>query len=123
MKTKAIMLVVAGLSWVASLAAQAPTPATNVAPQAAPRAAEELEPPLIQKPGATASAEIMPLISFDAEYPVMEALTNLAQQAGISYSFAPEVLNTNGSPAGVLTQAVGQVRFENVTARQALDGL
>jgi general secretion pathway protein D len=77
---------------------------------------------LIQKP-ATATAEIMPLISFDAEYPVMEAVTNLAQQAGISYSFAPEVLNTNGAPAGVLTQAVGSVRFENVTARQALEGL
>jgi hypothetical protein len=53
----------------------------------------------------------------------MEAVTNLAQQAGITYSFAPEVLNTNGTPAGVLTQAVGSVRFENVTARQALDAL
>jgi general secretion pathway protein D len=133
MKTKAIMLVVAGLGWVASLAAQAQTPpsatskavansATNLAAPAAARPAEELEPPLIQKP-ATATAEIMPLISFDAEYPVMEAVTNLAQQAGISYSFAPEVLNTNGAPAGVLTQAVGSVRFENVTARQALEGL
>ena len=53
----------------------------------------------------------------------MEAVTNLAQQAGITYSFAPEVLSTNGTPAGVLTQAVGSVRFENVTARQALDAL
>src|SRR5688572_29213582 len=142
MKTKAIMLVVAGLSWVASQAAQSPTPPpfaqtapvsnqraaaavapTNVTTQPAPKPAEELEPPLIQKPGATAALEIMPLISFDAEYPLMEAVTNLAQQAGISYSFAPELLNTNGSPAGVLTQAVGQVRYENVTARQALDVL
>jgi Flp pilus assembly secretin CpaC len=141
MKTKAIILVLAGLSWVGSLAAQAPTPPPFAqtpqqppaqAPAAAPvtsaaqpaaAPAQELEPPLIQKPGAAAAPEIMPLISFDAEYPVMEAVTNLAQQAGITYSFAPEVLNTNGAPAGILTQAVGAVRFENVTARQALDAL
>jgi Flp pilus assembly secretin CpaC len=141
MKTKAIMLVLASLSWAASLAAQAPSlpayaqtlrtqKAANeaaVADASAPATATtaataELEPPLIQKPGAPA-AEIMPLISFDAEFPVMEAVTNLAQQAGIAYSFAPEVLSTNGTPAGVLTQAVGSVRFENVTARQALDAL
>lgn len=126
MKTKAIMLVLASLSWAASLSAQAPTPppSTNVAPQAAPAPAEELEPPLIQKPGSgDAGPEVLPLISFDAEYPVMEAVTNLAQQAGITYTLAPEVLSTNGLPVGVMTQAVGNVRFENVTARQALDTL
>ena len=120
------MLVVAGLSWAASLAAQAPASpaASNVAAQVAPAAAEELEPPLIQKPESKAQApEIVPLISFDPEFPVMEAVTNLAQQAGVSYSLAPEVLATNGLASGVLTQAVGTVRFENVTARQALESL
>ncbi|MGZ8898658.1 MAG: type II secretion system protein GspD [Limisphaerales bacterium] len=53
----------------------------------------------------------------------MEAVTNLAQQAGISYSLAPEILSQDGSAAGVLTQAVGTVRYENVTARQALESL
>lgn len=53
----------------------------------------------------------------------MEAVTNLAQQAGITYTLSPEVVSTNGLPVGVLTQAVGNVRFENVTARQALDTL
>lgn len=128
MKTKAIMLVLASLSWAASLSAQAPTTPPASTPAAAEPAAaapaEELEPPLIQKPGTQAAApEVLPLISFDAEYPVMEAVTNLAQQAGINYTLAPEVLSTNGLALGVLTQAVGNVRFENVTARQALDTL
>jgi type II secretory pathway component GspD/PulD (secretin) len=123
MKTKAITLVLASLGWAASLSAQAPAaPAT--APQAAAAPAQELEPPLIQKPDNTAKApEVVPLISFDAEFPVMDAITNLAQQAGISYSLAPEVLSQDGSASAVLTQAVGNVRYENVTARQALESL
>jgi Flp pilus assembly secretin CpaC len=125
MKTKAIMLVLASLGWAASLSAQAPaTPPPAASPQAAPAAAQELEPPLVQKPDTTAKGpEVVPLISFDAQFPVMEAVTNLAQQAGISYSLAPELISQNGSAAGVLTQAVGTVRYENVTARQALESL
>lgn len=119
------MLVLASLCWAASLSAQAPAPAAaNAATPAAPAAAQELEPPLIQKPDSAAAApEIVPLISFDAEFPVADAVTNLAQQAGISYSLAPEVLTQSGTPAGVLTQAVGNVRYENMTARQALENL
>src|SRR5215213_11353076 len=98
MKTKAIMLVVASLSWAASLSAQAPASATNAAPQAAPAAAaQELEPPLKQKPDTTAKGpEVVPLISFDAEFAVADAVTNLAQQAGIPYSLAPELLSAQG---------------------------
>jgi Flp pilus assembly secretin CpaC len=119
------MLVLASLSWAASLSAQAPAaPATAVAPAAAPAAAQELEPPLLQKPDSGAkSPEVVPLISFDAEFPVAEAVTNLAQQAGIAYTLAPEVLSKSGVVSGVLTQAVGTVRYENVTARQALETL
>jgi Flp pilus assembly secretin CpaC len=64
----------------------------------------------------------MPLISFDPEYPVIGAVTNLAQQAGISFSIDPDLI-TNGVPTTVLTQPVGPVRFENVTARKALESL
>ena len=115
MKTKAIMLVLASLGWAASLSAQAPAApaAPAAAPQAAPAAAaqQELEPPLVQKPDtAPAGPEVVPLISFDPQFPVIEAVTNLAQQAGIAYSLAPEVVAENGSPSGVLTQAVGTVR-------------
>jgi Flp pilus assembly secretin CpaC len=66
---------------------------------------------------------VVPLISFDPQFPVLEAVTNLAKQAGITYSLAPEVVAESGSPSGVLTQAVGTVRYENVTARQALESL
>ena len=122
------MLVLASLGWAASLSAQAPAApaAPAAAPQAAPATAaqQELEPPLVQKPDtAPAGPEVVPLISFDPQFPVLEAVTNLAQQAGIAYSLAPEVVAENGSPSGVLTQAVGTVRYENVTARQALESL
>ena len=119
------MLVLASLGWAASLSAQAPAAPAAPAAQAAPAAAQqELEPPLVQKPDTTpAGPEVVPLISFDPGFPVLEAVTNLAQQAGIAYSLAPEVVAENGSPAGVLTQAVGTVRYENVTARQALETL
>jgi len=86
----------------------------------------------IQKPGTTTTtstatstnttAEVLPLISFDPEFPVMDAVTNLAQQAGINYLIAPSLI-TNGAPSGVLTERVGPIRFENVTARRALDSL
>src|SRR5688572_25329946 len=125
MKTKAIMLVLASLGWAASLSAQAPAAPAAPAAQAAPAAAQqELEPPLVQKPEtAPAGPEVVPLISFDPQFPVLEAVTNLAKQAGITYSLAPEVVAESGSPSGVLTQAVGTVRYENVTARQALESL
>jgi len=113
------MIVAAVLAWAAPLSAQdsgaAAPGGTN---QAAPTAPADAERPLIQKP----APEVLPLISFDAEYPVMEAVTNLAQQAGIAYTLAPEMV-TNSSYAAMITQSVGVVRFENVTARQALDSL
>jgi Flp pilus assembly secretin CpaC len=119
------MLVLASLGWAASLSAQAPAAPAAPAAQAAPAAAQqELEPPLVQKPEtAPAGPEVVPLISFDPQFPVLEAVTNLAKQAGITYSLAPEVVAESGSPSGVLTQAVGTVRYENVTARQALESL
>jgi len=53
---------------------------------------------------------------------VMEAVTNLAQQAGVNYTLAPEMI-TNDVPVDVLRQPVGAVRFENITYRKALDTL
>lgn len=142
MKTKIAVSVLACLAWAAPLPAQtnvlptaAPSaasaselaPATNgvpssvpeAVPEAVPAAATLEEPPRIEKP----APEVLPLISFDAEYPVMEALTNLAQQAGLTYTLASDLTTTNGVPGRVLTEPVGLVRFENATARQALDTL
>ncbi len=75
-----------------------------------------------EKPRSSGAAEVLPSISFAAEYPLSDAITNLAQQAGVSYVLAPE-LTTNNAPVAQLRQPVGIVRFENLTARQALDSL
>jgi hypothetical protein len=83
----------------------------------------QLETPVIEKPAsAKTSGEVVPFITLSGEFPVMEAITNLAQQAGINYVLAPEMI-TNDVPVDVLRQPVGAVRFENVTYRKALDTL
>jgi Flp pilus assembly secretin CpaC len=137
MRTKVFSLLLACLGVAIPLHAQqnaasranAPgaTPPTVVSNSAAatldPAAPAEPERP-IERPRtvATSAAEILPLISFAAEYPLIDAITNLAQQANLNFAVAPELL-TNGTPANLLKQPVGIVRFENLTARQALDSL
>jgi hypothetical protein len=124
MKTKTMMLVLACLGWAASVLAQAPT---NPPPTAAP--ATELQPALvdqapIQRPQRSAPAsDVVPLITLDSEFPVIDAITNLAQQAGLSFTIAPELIGPNNAPAEVLRQPVGTARFENVSPRQALETL
>jgi Flp pilus assembly secretin CpaC len=96
---------------------------TNAAAAPATQAAApELEPPLIQKPAAKTAGEVVPFISLGGDFPVMEAITNLAQQAGISYQLAPEML-TNDVPVEVLREPIGSTHFENITYRKALDTL
>src|SRR5262245_56111735 len=140
MRTKVFSLLLACLGVAIPLHAQQNAASTTNVPAAAPSAATNpvtaaaatleaagapagAERP-IEKPRtiATSAAEILPLISFAAEYPLIDAITNLAQQANLNFSVAPELL-TNGAPANVLKQPVGIVRFENLTARQALDSL
>lgn len=77
----------------------------------------------IEKPAPRAPGEVVPLISLGADFPLIDAVTNLAQQAGITYSIAPELLNDSGAPVDALLQPVGSVRFENTTYRSALDTL
>ncbi len=89
---------------------------------AAPANAAPLETPAIQKPASKGTGEVVPFISLSGDLPVMEAVTNLAQQAGVNYVLAPEMI-TNDVPVDVLRQPVGAVRFENVTYRKALDTL
>jgi Flp pilus assembly secretin CpaC len=133
MKTKIILLVLGCVCWEAftTLAqtnppAAAAAAAATVTPAAPAAPAAELEPPVLRPTAdaatAASAAEVVPLISFDAEFPVLDAVTNLAQQAGITYRIAPELV-TNGVPAALLTQPVGMIRYENVTARQALQRL
>src|SRR5436190_1860268 len=94
---------------------------TNQAAAAPANAAPQSEAP-IQKPAGKGSGEVVPFISLGGDFPVMEAITNLAQQAGVNYVLAPEMI-TNDVPVDVLRLPVGAVRFENVTYRKALDTL
>jgi len=97
---------------------------TNQAAAATANAATQLESAQLQRPASSgkASGEVVPFISLGGDFPVMEAITNLAQQAGINYQLAPEMM-TNDVPVDVLRQPVGAVRFENVTYRKALETL
>jgi hypothetical protein len=64
--------------------------------------------------------EIIPLIVMD-QVPFADAVRHLANRAGIKYSFSPEVAEEyvrNGNPQPTVT-----IRWENVTARQALGSL
>lgn len=136
MRTIAFSFLLACLSSALPLRAQsgaadagAPAASTSTSTSsgtAAPTAtvAPDPEQPNVQKPRPTAAAqaEVLPLISFAAEYPLADAITNLAQQAGLSFALAPDVA-TNSATMNLLRHPVGAVRFENLTARQALDSL
>lgn len=125
MKTKTIALVLACLGGALSLLAQTtnPPPAN---PPSELRPALVDEPPIqkperLQAPGRAASADVVPLIAFDSDFPLIDALTNLAQTAGISFSLAPDLIGADNRPIELLRQGVGPVRLENVTPRHALD--
>ena len=73
-----------------------------------------------QAPGAA----IIPLIVMD-DVPLTDAIKNLARQAGLNYMLDPKdpVLaegRTNGQPAA---QPSVSIRWENITAEQALNAL
>ena len=121
MKTKMIALVLASLGWAVAGWAQAPAAAP-----AAANPASELQPALVEepeRPRPAAAPEVVPLISFDADYPLIDAINNLAENAGISFKLAPDLIGPNSEPVSRLKQGVGAVRLENVTPRQALDNL
>jgi hypothetical protein len=67
-----------------------------------------------------AQAEVIPLIVMD-DVPLADAIRNLAKYAGIDYAFAPEVVE-GFVPVGKAQPSV-TIRWEKVTARQALKNL
>ena len=118
MKTKIISLIVLILCCAKGVIAQNEQPATST-PSANPEAAVVSEAPADP---ASAGGEVVPLISLHSEFPLINAITNLAQQAGVEFQVAPELL-TNGVPVPALREPVGMVQYEDVTYRTALDRL
>ncbi|MDB6027836.1 MAG: Type and secretion system protein [Verrucomicrobiales bacterium] len=63
---------------------------------------------------STNIAEVMPLITIE-DAPLTDAIKTLARQAGINFQFDPKVLQLSNAPV--------TIRFENVTALQALSAV
>lgn len=123
-------------------ATPAATPATPAepAPAAAPAPAEAASPAAVttEPPPAAAAATaettpapqapaspntIIPLIVMD-DVPLTDAIKNLARQAGLNYMLDPKVNFGQVGPDGkIVPQPTVSIRWENVTAEQALNAL
>lgn len=105
-------------------------PATAVAPSTpAPAAAETAAPTLEQAPTPAASTPaapangVIPLIVMD-DVPLTDAVRNLARQAGLNFILDPKVNFGQPGPDGrPIPQPNISIRWENVTAEQALQAL
>lgn len=82
-------------------------------------------PPALDLGGETlpeAAGEIVPLITFD-DTPLTDVIKTLARQAGINFLFDPRVTAEVGPDGKPVVQPNISIRFENVTAMQALEAV
>src|ERR1043166_1678232 len=88
-------------------------PATNdtIVVQAAPA------PQAAAQPVPAASTEVVPLIVID-DVPLTDAIRNLARQSNLNFQFDPRITATGGT-----NQPNVSIRFENVTAQEALQAV
>jgi len=87
----------------------APAP---VLAQAQPAAGQPAQPAAPAQPGAP--DEVVPLIVID-EVPLTDAIRNLARQSNLNFQFDPRITSSN--------QPTVSIRFENVTAAEALQAV
>ncbi|HVM47624.1 MAG TPA: secretin N-terminal domain-containing protein [Candidatus Acidoferrum sp.] len=99
---------------------------TNVASgdAAAPAVSAEVAAPAASKPSpAPAPGAVIPLIVMD-DVPLTDAIRNLARQANLNYLLDPKIgfgqLGPDGKP---VAQPSVSIRWENITAEQALNAL
>ena len=100
-----------------------PAPGTQPEPTPPPTVVEP--PTTFVTPNAPAvPGAIIPLIVMD-DVPLTDAIKNLARQAGLNYMLDPKVTFGQVDPAhpGVTVQPNVTIRWENVTAEQALAAL
>lgn len=86
-----------------------PAEAAPVLAQAQPAPAKPAGQPAAAQPGAP--DEVVPLIVID-EVPLTDAIRNLARQSNLNFQFDPRITSSN--------QPTVSIRFENVTAAEAL---
>jgi type II secretory pathway component GspD/PulD (secretin) len=100
--------------------AEAPVVAANNPPAATPAPAT---PAPVVSSTTNNSAPIIPLIVMD-DVPLTDAIKNLARQAGLNYMLDPKIGYGQPGPDGRPTpQPSVSIRWENVTAEQALNAL
>jgi len=98
--------------------AEAPVVAANNPPAATPAPAT---PASVAQ--STTNAPVIPLIVMD-DVPLTDAIKNLARQAGLNYMLDPKIGYGQPGPDGRPTpQPSVSIRWENVTAEQALNAL
>lgn len=98
--------------------AEAPVVAANNPPPATPAPAT---PASVAQ--STTNAPVIPLIVMD-DVPLTDAIKNLARQAGLNYMLDPKIGYGQPGPDGRPTpQPSVSIRWENVTAEQALNAL
>src|SRR5450759_2378413 len=112
MKSKIIVLMLVGLL-AGSLAASAQTTDATV---------ETATPAPVADVGTPQAGAIIPLIVMD-EVPLTDAIKNLARQAGLNYMLDPKMSYTQPGPDGRAAQPTVSIRWENITAEQALMAL
>jgi type II secretory pathway component GspD/PulD (secretin) len=102
-------------------AAATNAPATEVAAQPAAATATPADDPAASPTGQPGT--VIPLIVMD-DVPLTDAIKNLARQAGLNYMLDPKVSFGQPGPDGkVVPQPTVSIRWENVTAQQALTAL
>ncbi|MCX7867086.1 MAG: hypothetical protein N2438_08165 [Limisphaera sp.] len=102
----------------AETAASGATTSANAAP-----AGEAATPAAASATKSGRAAEVIPLIVMD-DLPLTDAIRNLARQAGINYLIDPKVAYGAPGPDGkVVPMPTVSIRWENVTAQQALEAL
>jgi type II secretory pathway component GspD/PulD (secretin) len=96
----------------------APAADTNAQPAVVPATAPGDQAAAAPQPGA-----VIPLIVMD-DVPLTDAIKNLARQAGLNYMLDPKVAFGQIGPDGKpVPQPTVSIRWENVTAEQALTAL
>ena len=103
--------------------APAATPATTPAPATTDAASAPATSSGTADTNAVAPGSVIPLIVMD-DVPLTDAIKNLARQAGLNYILDPKVSFGQVGPDGRATpQPTVSIRWENVTAAQALTAL
>ncbi len=118
-----ILTLVGVIGWSLAGYAQDKAPATDSPPPPANEQPAVTPAPEISTPASADDKPKIPLIMMD-DVPLTDAVRNLARQAGLNYMLDPKIAFGQAGPDGKpQAQPMVTLRWENVTAEQALGAL